>query len=84
MAAFANAFGGVILLGVAEKADSYSRCLNSILDAKAAAKDYEDTARDMLAPRPLVDPVVIVYPEDPQQAIVAVNVDSDRQQATQR
>lgn len=75
IAAFANTLGGVILVGVPEKADSYSRRLIPLANARAIAKDYEDTARDFLAPRPLVDPVVIPFPSDPNKALVAVNVD---------
>ena len=37
MAAFANAYGGVLLVGVSEKADNYERCLLSVVEAKQAA-----------------------------------------------
>jgi hypothetical protein len=75
MAAFANAQGGVILIGVAETADNYERTLLPLPQAKLVAKHYEDAARDLLAPRPLVDPVVVEFPGDAEKALVAVNVD---------
>jgi hypothetical protein len=75
MAAFANAFGGVILIGVAEKADTFTRKLLSIGEAEIVAKDYENAARELLSPRPLVDPSIIRLPEDESRALVAVNVD---------
>lgn len=74
MAAFANAYGGALLVGVAEKADNYERCLLALSDATTVAKDYEDSARNLLAPRPHVDPVVVSFPGDDQKAVVAVNV----------
>ena len=76
MAAFANAYGGVLLVGVSEKADNYERCLLPVGDAKQVAKDYEDAARDLLAPRPLIDPSVVLFPSDETRAIVAINVDA--------
>lgn len=75
IAAFANAMGGVILVGVHEKSDSYVRNLLTLDAANRAARDYEDAARDLLSPRPQVDPTVIPYPEDPARALLAVNVE---------
>lgn len=75
MAAFANAFGGVLLVGVAESADAFTRSLMPLRAAKAAARDYENAARDLLSPRPLVDPSILLFPEDESLALVAVNID---------
>lgn len=75
MAAFANVLGGTILVGAAEKADSYERKLLPVASAVAAARDYEDAARDLLAPAPMVDAVVIPFPGNGGLALVAVNVD---------
>lgn len=75
MAAFANTHGGVILIGVAETADNYERSLLTKAEAKQVAKDYEDGARDLLAPRPHVDPAVVEFPGDTEKALVAINVE---------
>lgn len=75
MAAFANVLGGTILVGVAEKADSYERRLLPLADAQQAARDYEDAARDLLAPTPFVDAVVVRFPADTTRALVAINVE---------
>jgi hypothetical protein len=75
IAAFANAMGGVIVVGVHEKADSYSRNLLPTGAAYQAARDYEDAARDLLSPRPVLDAVVVRNPEDESLALLAVNVE---------
>src|SRR5690348_1131595 len=75
IASFANGLGGVILIGVAEKADNFSRKAMPLIDARAVARAYEDAARDLLSPRPRVDPIVVPLPEDSGRALVAVNVD---------
>jgi hypothetical protein len=75
IAAFANAFGGVVLVGVPEKADSWSRRLMSVAEAATVARNYEDAARDLLAPRPTIDPCVLRCPDDESLALVAINVD---------
>lgn len=75
IAAFANAMGGVILVGAHEKSDSYSRNPLPIAAAQQAARDYEDAARDLLSPRPVIDPVIIRNPADEALALLAVNVD---------
>jgi hypothetical protein len=75
IAAFANAFGGVILVGVPEKSDSYTRKLVSEAAAREIALDYENAARDLLAPRPIIDPCIVRCPQDDGRALVAVNVD---------
>jgi hypothetical protein len=75
VAAFANALGGVILIGVAEKSDSFERKLLSLSDARRVAREYEDTVRDLLAPRPTIDAVVVECPNRPGFALVAVNCD---------
>jgi len=75
IAAFANCLGGVILVGVAERADGFDRTMLPIQEARLAARSYEDAARDLLAPRPNVDAVVLSNPADSTRSIVAVNVD---------
>jgi hypothetical protein len=75
MAAFANAFGGGVLVGVAEKADSFARKLVDIEVARKIALDYENAARDLLAPRPLVDPCIVRHPDNDDRALVAVNIE---------
>jgi hypothetical protein len=75
IAAFANAFGGVLLIGVSETADSFSRCLMPIEDARDVVRAYDDAARDLLAPRVTVDCLAVTPPENELQALVAVNVD---------
>lgn len=75
IAAFANAFGGAILVGVAEKSDSFMRNLMPIAEARRVALDYENAARDLLAPRPIVDPCLILPDPDGATALVAINVE---------
>lgn len=75
IAAFANALGGCILVGVAEKSDSFTRSLLTVADARVAARDYEDAARSLLSPRPMVDICVVRSPDDDSRALLAVNVE---------
>lgn len=75
MAAFANCLGGVILVGVAERADAFDRTMLTVQEARVAARSYEDAARDLLAPRPSVDAVILINPADSSRGLVAVNID---------
>jgi hypothetical protein len=75
MAALANVFGGVILVGVPENADAFDRLLLPVKDVKSVVRDYENAARDLLAPRPFVEVAVVSCPHRASHAMVAVNVD---------
>lgn len=74
VAAFANASGGVILIGAAE--DRKHGVVGAYMPlsrhrAKEVRDAYNQATRDRCSPRPLVDPVIIDHQGG---AVVAVNV----------
>lgn len=74
VAAFANATGGVILIGAAEdrKHGIIGRYMPVAADRAKQIRDaYNQAVRDRCSPRPLVNPVVIPCQEG---SVVAVNV----------
>lgn len=74
MATFANTFGGVILVGT--KVDQGIVTHPGISRAHAArmAEVYEQTAKDMCAPVPVVNAIIIAMPAS-TNVLLAINVD---------
>ena len=74
MATFANTFGGVILIGAAVDKGIVTYPGVSREHATKLAEIYEQTAKDMCSPSPVVDAIMVPIP-DGSDVLLAVNVD---------
>ncbi|WP_437767160.1 ATP-binding protein [Sorangium sp. So ce281] len=74
MAAFANTFGGVILIGSRVDAGIVEHPGISRPHAARLAEVYEQAAKEMCSPSPVVNAIIITVPGN-SQVLLAVNID---------
>lgn len=74
MATFANTFGGVILLGTKVDQGIVSHPGISRAHAARMAEVYEQAAKDLCSPSPIVNAIIIAMPGS-SDVLLAVNVD---------
>ncbi|WP_434043005.1 MULTISPECIES: AlbA family DNA-binding domain-containing protein [Sorangium] len=74
MAAFANTFGGVILIGSKVEAGIVEHPGISRSHASRLAEVYEQTAKEMCSPSPVVNAIIIPAPGN-FQVLLAINID---------